>query len=400
MIHPKKWEKNDMKKILSFLLSAVTSVTAIAVLITVGRVALPSAEMIKWYTSDAVEITEYGSPYKHYYSKLDNIEKHTYNEILSNIYDMPEKIEVPSVNSAQLDRVFSAILMDNPDLFFLERRCTLTSEFLKTYCAPEYSVTKEEYPVLLEEIEKATQEVISSLSDPEDEWQTELEIHDYIIENCVYDMSESELVRSSVYGVLVNGLAACEGYSRTAKLLFDEAGIESALVSGVSTDLDGTEGLHMWNAVKINGDFYYLDCTWDDPVSDDGTEVESYSYFNLTTKMMSKTHSDFSYNFICIDTEENYFVKTGRLFDDYKSSYKEKIAELMTQDVRRDRATELRFSNKRAFESAVSDLVENGGIYGVLSICDGISENGYSKKSIKCSQNEQQLILTFIPERG
>lgn len=389
-----------MKKLFSFLLSAALIIACIAALMTVGSVALPSLEMYKWYTSEAVEVTEFGSPYKHYYGKLDNIEKHTYNEIISAIYDMPEKIEVPAINADQLDRVFSALLMDNPDLFFLGRKCTLTSEVLKTYCAPEYIVTKEEYPVKLEEIGQAKQKIISSLSDPDDEWQTELEIHDYITGNCVYDMSEQELVRSSAYGVLVSGFAACEGYSRAAKLLFDEVGIESALVSGVSVSEDGTEGLHMWNAVKINGDFYYLDCTWDDPVSNDGIEVETYSYFNLTTKMISQTHSKFSYNFICIDTEENYFVKTGRLFEDYKNSYKKKIAQFMAEDIGRDRVTELRFSNEKAYKAAVDELVRNGGIYDVLSICDGLSEKGYSKKSINCSQNDRQMILTFIPERG
>ncbi len=389
-----------MKKFFSFLLSAVLTVACVAAVLTVGYIAITSSEMYKWYTSEAIEVTESGSPYKHYYGKLDNIEKHAYNEIISEIYDMPEKIEVPAIDADQLDRVFSAILMDNPDLFFLGRRCTLTSEMLKTYCAPEYIITSEEYSVQLQEIEQAKQKIVSSLSDPDDEWQTELEIHDYIIDNCTYELSEPKLVCSSVYGALVNGRAACEGYSRAAKLLFDEVGIECALVSGIATSEGGEDGPHMWNAVKINGDFYYLDCTWDDPVGDDGVEIKSYSYFNVSTKMISKTHSEFSYNFICTETEENYFVKTGRLFDDYKSSYKKKIAEMMAEDIGRECATQLRFSNKKAYKSALSELVENGEIYGVLSLCESLSKKGYRKDSVKCSQNAEQFILTFIPERG
>ncbi len=389
-----------MKKFFSFLLSAVLTVACIAAVLTVGYIAVTSSEMYKWYISEAVEVTESGSPYKIYYGKLDNIEKHAYNEIITEIYAMPERIEVPAINADQLDRVFSAILMDNPDLFFLGRKCTLTSEMLKTYCAPEYIITREEYSAQLEEVEQAKQKIVSSLSAPDDEWQTELEIHDYIIDNITYELSEPRLVCSSVYGALVNGRAACEGYSRAAKLLFDEVGIESTLVSGIATSEDGEEGLHMWNAVKINGDFYYLDCTWDDPVGDDGEEIKSYSYFNVSTKMISKTHSEFSHNFVCIETEENYFVKTGRLFDDYKNSYKKKIAEMMTEDICRNRTTQLRFSNKKAYKSAVNELIENGEIYGVLSLCEGISKNGYRKDSVKCSQNAEQYILTFIPERG
>ncbi len=389
-----------MKKTVSFLLSAVLTVACIAATLTVGYIALTSSDMYGWYSTDAVEVTEFGSPYKLYYSKLDNIEKHAYNEIISGIYDMPEQIEVPAIDAKQLDRVFSALLMDNPDLFFLGRKCTLTSEMLKTYCAPEYIITREEYIAQLEEIEQVKQKIISSLSDPKDEWQTELEIHDYIIDNCTYELSEPHLVCSSVYGALVNGKAACEGYSRAAKLLFDEVGIESALVSGVSVSEDGTESLHMWNAVKINGNFYYLDCTWDDPVGDDNEEIKSYSYFNVTTKMLSETHSEFSHNFICTETDENYFVKTGRFFDDYKSSHKKRIAEIITEDIGRNCVTQIRFSSKKVYKNAIEDLVKNGGIYRVLSLSEGISEKGYRKDSIKCSQNDEQFILTFIPERG
>lgn len=389
-----------MKKFFSFLLSTVLTVACVAAVLTVGYIAITSSEMYKWYASEAVEVTESGSPYKHYYGNLDNIEKHAYNEIITEIYAMPEKIEVPAINADQLDRVFSAILMDNPDLFFLGRKCTLTSEMLRTYCAPEYIITKDEYAVQLEEVEQAKEKIVSSLSDPDDEWQTELEIHDYIIDSCTYELSEPRLVCSSVYGAIVNGRAACEGYSRAAKLLFDEVGIESALVSGIATGEDGEEGPHMWNAVKINGDFYYLDCTWDDPVGDDGVEIKSYSYFNVSTKMISATHSEFSYNFVCVDTDENYFVRTGRVFDGYKSSYKKKMAEMMEEDIGKDRATQIRFDSKKAYRTAVKELIENGGIYGVLSLCDGIAENGYRRDSVKCSQNAEQLILTFIPERG
>ena len=389
-----------MKKIVSLLLSAVLTVACIAAVLTVGYIAITSSEMYVWYTADAVEVTESGSPYKFYYGKLGNLEKHAYNEIITSIYDMPEKIEVPAIDASQLDRVFSAILMDNPDLFFLGRKCTLTSEMLRTYCAPEYIITREEYLLQLEEVEQVKQKIISSLSDPDDEWQTELEIHDYIIDSCTYELSENQLVCSSVYGALVNGRAACEGYSRAAKLMFDEVGIESALVSGVSVSEDGTESLHMWNAVDIDDDFYYLDCTWDDPVGDDGAEIRSYAYFNLTAKMLSETHSEFSYNFICNETDGNYFVRTGRLFDDYKSSYKKRLAEMITEDIGRNCVTQIRFSNKRAYKAAIDELVDNGGIYRVLQLSAGISENGYSKNSIKCSRNDEMYILTFIPERG
>ncbi len=390
-----------MKKLFSFLISAVLTLVCIAAALTIGYVALTSTGMYEWYGTEAVEVKEFGSPHKFYYEKLSSIEKHAYNEIITNIYDMPEEIEVPAIDADQLDRVFSAILMDNPDLFFIGRKCTLSSRMLRTYCAVEYIVTKEEYLVRREEIESKVQEIVSNLSNPEDEWQTELEIHDYIIDNCRYELSEPKLVCSSVYGILINGYGACEGYSRAAKLLFDEVGIESALVSGISESGDGEEGPHMWNAVKINGDFYYLDCTWDDPVSEGGEETKSYSYFNVTTKMISETHSEFSYNFVCMDTDENYFVKTGTYFDDYDRSYEKKIAETVTEVIENGGdEIQLGFANKKACNSAYKDLFDNGRIHNVLLLADGIAEKGFLNDSIKCSMDEDRLVLTFVFERG
>ena len=376
-----------MKKLFSFLISAVLT--------------LVCTEVYQWYSTEAVAEKEFGSPYKFYYEKLDNIEKHAYNEIITNIYDMPEEIEVPAINADQLDRIFSAILMDNPDLFFVGRKCTLSSRMLRTYCAIEYIVTKEEYLAQREEINAAVQGIVSTLTKPDDEWQTELEIHDYIVNNCRYELSEPKLVCSSVYGILINGYGACEGYSRAAKLLFDEVGIESALVSGVSKNADGSEGPHMWNAVRINGDFYYLDCTWDDPISDGGEESGSYAYFNVTTEMISKTHSEFSYNFICINTEENYFVKTGRYFEDYDRSYEKKIAGMVIKNSKNgEEVIQLGFSNKKACKSAYKDLVDNGRIHRVFSLADGTAGKGISKNSIKCSEDKDRLVLTFVLERG
>lgn len=389
-----------MKKFLSFLLSAVLAFVCIAAALTIGYVVLTSSEMYEWYSTEAVEETDAGSPYKFYYAKLDNLEKHTYNEIITHIYDMPERIEVPAINADQLDRVFTAILMDNPDLFFVGRKCTLSSEFLKTYCAVDYIITKEEYAVQREETEKVKQDIIASLSDTDDEWQTELEIHDYIVDNCTYELSEPRLVCSSVYGALVNGRAACEGYSRAAKLLFDEVGIESALVSGISKDEGGEEGPHMWNAVKINGDFYYLDCTWDDPVSENGEEMKLYSYFNITTKMISKTHSEFSYNFVCIDTAENYYVKTDRYFEDYDRSYEKKIAGMVADSIVSGEAVQLLFKNKKDYNSAVKDLIDNKRVYEVLSLAEKLSGEKISKKSITYLKDEERLMLTLVPERG
>ena len=388
-----------MKKFISFLVRTAFTLALCAVILAVGFSAFRSSDYYKWYQTDAVETADFGSPHKFYFKKLNNLEKHVYNEILTQIYGMPESIEIPAIDAKQLDRVFSALLYDNPDLFFVGRKCTLSSYMMKTFCSVEYIVEKEEYESLRSELMSSAERVIASLTKPDDEWQTELEIHDYIIENCRYELDEPKLVRSSAYGALVEGRAACEGYSKAAKLLFDMAGIESALVSGDATDSDGSRSAHMWNAVKINGDFYFLDCTWDDPVNDEKKDIRIYSYFNVNNKMISETHSGFSYPFICTATAENYYVKTGRFFEKYDRSKENAVAELIAKEIDSGNwEIQLRFGSKNVYKKAVEDLIDNGRIYGVLSKADEKTSKRISLKSIVYYKDPGQLMLTLIPE--
>ncbi len=386
-----------MKKLLSFLFTAAAvAVCAVICLHCVGSVVFP---YYKWKYTEPAEITDIGSPYKHCYSGLEDIEKHAYNEILSEIYGMPETVSIPAIGGDSFNRVFSALLCDNPDLFFVGRKCTLTSHLLATDCTIEYIIGKEEYETQKAELDSVCSSVISSLTNPDDEWQTEKEIHDYIIENCEYKIIESEHVYSSSYGALVNGKAACEGYSKAAKLLFDKAGIESSVVSGISSGFDGEYVPHMWNAVKINGDFYYLDCTWDDPVSSDGKAYTAYAYFNISDEMIASTHTDISRDFGCDSTEENYHIKTGRYFSSYDRSCEKKLASLVAQQLESGSDTlQLRFGSKKVYDKAVSDLIGGERIYNVLKSAKSKTNVGFSTDSLSYYKTPDQLLLTVILE--
>ena len=388
-----------MKKFLSLLLSAVMAVIGCFAAVTIGYVLVTSRA--EWENTEPAELTDAGSPYKFYYAKLDNTEKHAYNEILSEIYSMPQTVEIPQITAEQLDRVFSALLYDNPDLFFVGRKCTISTKWLRTFCTIEYIIDKEEYPEAKSALDQAAEKVISGLSKPDDEWQTELEIHDYIIDNCEYKLVESELVYSSAYGALVNGSAACEGYSKAAKLLFDRAGIESAVLSGTSENFDGTRGAHMWNAVKIDGDFYYLDCTWDDPLNDSGANIKIYSYFNINNDMIAGSHSDFSYDFNCTQTKANYYVKTGRYFESYDRSDEKRLAALLADALNSGEDTvQIRFGNESAYNGAVADLVDSGRIYNVLLAAKKKTMVDLSTDSLVYYKDPGQLMLTFVPEKN
>jgi len=77
----------------------------------------------------------------------------------------------------------------------------------------------------------------------------------------------------TIYGVLCNHESVCEGYAKTAKVILDKLGIPCILVKGMMDD-GVTSELHMWNYVQIDGKWYALDCTADDPYEGLSTSVD------------------------------------------------------------------------------------------------------------------------------
>ena len=98
-------------------------------------------------------------------------------------------------------------------------------------------------------------------------------IHDTISNMTTYN--EAAMAHHPT-GVLLNGVAVCEGYAETFKLLCDREKIPCILVNGVGVTNSGSEG-HEWNLVQMeDGKWYGLDVTWDDQTSGNGI---FYDYF-------------------------------------------------------------------------------------------------------------------------
>ena len=92
------------------------------------------------------------------------------------------------------------------------------------------------------------------------------QVHDWLIDNIEYDTRLEANEPYSIYGALVEGRAVCEGYARSFKYILDELGIPCVLVSGTGTNSNGETESHAWNYVQLNGEWYAIDVTWDDPI--------------------------------------------------------------------------------------------------------------------------------------
>ncbi|KQY92995.1 transglutaminase [Paenibacillus sp. Root52] len=106
-------------------------------------------------------------------------------------------------------------------------------------------------------------------------------IHDWIVLNLAYDTS---LKKYTAYDGLVTGSTVCQGYSLLAYRMLEQVGIENRIVEGTAGDQ-----LHAWNLVKLDGKWYHMDTTWDDPTPDRKGKV-SYNYYLLSDTEMARDH--------------------------------------------------------------------------------------------------------------
>lgn len=114
-------------------------------------------------------------------------------------------------------------------------------------------------------------------------------LHDYVVNNVIYASSPND---QNAYGALMEGKAVCAGYSHAYQMLLREVGIDSFYITGTSKGVQ-----HAWLLVFLNGECYYTDVTWDDPITNDGSQVMGHYYFDMSYDDISKDHTcDPEYN--------------------------------------------------------------------------------------------------------
>lgn len=109
-------------------------------------------------------------------------------------------------------------------------------------------------------------------------------VNDYIVKNTVYS-EDSIASPHSACAVVAEGKGVCQGYALLALKLLQGLGIETKYVVG-----EVYTGGHAWNLVKVDGEWYHLDTTWNDPTPD-RKNVVRYEYFLMNDAKMKEDHT-------------------------------------------------------------------------------------------------------------
>ena len=153
------------------------------------------------------------------------------------------------------------------------------------------------------EILARCREVLGELiTDGMTDFEKELAVHDWIVEQGSYDQTVySNSAHSGrtgyrdPYGILAGGYGNCMGYSSTFQLLMELCGVECITVVGAAF---GSREDHAWNMVRLDGEWYCVDVTWDDPSLGGGSAAVHHRYFNVTSDWMRQTDHQWEYLYV------------------------------------------------------------------------------------------------------
>lgn len=197
-------------------------------------------------------------------------------------------------------RVYDDILKMHQELFYVDGGYTCVCANVKNkeivkYYVPSYlfhidenginGPTKDEMAMLCAELEAAAEKAAACAEPGMKPYEKALAVHDYLVLNCKYDdenymANTIPKVSFTAYGALVNGTAVCEGYSYAFRYIMYKLGIPCLLVTSGEMD-------HMWNIVQLDGKWYHVDATWDDPTPDRIGKA-GHMYFLLSDSKISK----------------------------------------------------------------------------------------------------------------
>lgn len=230
------------------------------------------------------------------YQNLSSAEKELYSLIKNSVYQIAlqpvsggyypiGQIWISQkLSEAQIRLSMTAFMDDNPQVFWLANAYTYGynggTTIVQLFSVLSAAQAQEAVSRLNGKINSILQAMPSGLN----EFDREEYLFDYIAANCTYDdaavTDDSRWQAFTSYGVLVGGLAVCEGYAKAMQLLAGDAGLTCTVVHGTS---DGVG--HMWNAIVIGGKWYNLDVTWCD------NTILIYNYYNVPDSVLKLTHT-------------------------------------------------------------------------------------------------------------
>lgn len=176
-------------------------------------------------------------------------------------YEETTDLEACHLSASECKALMQKLIYVYPRFFYVENNYSYsynstTEDILSLRF--RYTGTQEEIEQQLAAYDQALRSFLEPVDADWSQAEKVLYLHDMLVQHVAYDETYEA---DTAYDALVGGSSTCVGYSLAFKDLLGALGMQAYLV--------GSDTLrHAWNAVSVDGTYYYVDTTWDDPTPD------------------------------------------------------------------------------------------------------------------------------------
>lgn len=398
-----------MKKHLSLLLALVLSVTivatacgksndknsdpAVTTATTSGaQTTAPPADDSDMQKPETTVLPQV-SAIRYGYSQLNDEQKQMYALIVEGVNGMYPFVKFPrEVSYDEFIKVWLMVYFQEPQLYWF-RGSYEVYDGMRDSFPLIYRYTPDQVKTMTVELDTAVKGIMDSIPKDADVMDKLKIFHDFIALKGDFT-KEGDHVQT-IYGGLVDGHVQCEGYAKTFGYLCDLTGIENMLVAG-----SNPEGLsHAWNLVKIDGEWYNIDTTWDDPANNPDKNYFRYNYFGVTdAEILDKSHIQDITSFTppkATATKYNYQRHYG-LYAQSVEEGKKLIAEQILEAAKTKKSPiQIKVSSKAVFDALKKELVTDTGILGLLKEANKTAVNKLKDTTTVPALDENVLTIQF-----
>ena len=283
---------------------------------------------------DEVHLRDPENVRRYAYEQLTDSEKELYTTLYNAYLNFETEItDLPDwLTETSLDRIRNYVQRDHPEVFWVAGKYhyfTDNSTGKVTKLQLIYCMSRDEADRRNARIAEEVSGFLSGITAEMSDYDAVMSVYKNIIDRVDYDSLELERAGEntsddepddlrSIYGVFVNRKAVCAGYAKATQYLLNKLGFECVYVTG-----KGKQERHAWNLLNLEGDYYYMDTTWDDHSNTkDGVDSSgeiTYDYFCVTTKEILRDHTpdDMLPLPECTADRCNYYLRSGLLLTSF-----------------------------------------------------------------------------------
>ncbi len=300
---------------------------------------------------------------EYYYDNLPDAMHEPYREIYVHIMRGEDSGDfLADISGDEFWDVYYAVLADHPEIFWIGTSAQIETDFTGRVVGYDLEVTvpAEARESMRLKLEEAADECIARIPSTATDYERIKTVYEYLIDTVEYRAGSAD--SQNMQSALLYHMSVCAGYSKAFQYILHRMGLFCTYITGQTKD----GGDHGWNMVRIDGEYYYVDVTWGDPVfagQEEGgsnDNVTNYNYLCCTGDDLFKTHvpGDSIPLPDCTSDKYDYYKLNGLYYEYF--DYETILSALMNSVWNGESSIVMKFGSTEALETARYELFDNG----------------------------------------